>query len=73
MKKDAKLDRWLKDVAPSSDLSHVSDVAPSGRYFVDRYRKQLADSEASNELRRSVEDHDLTLVYAAEDAKRGHA
>ncbi|GES45922.1 hypothetical protein RsS62_51740 [Rhizobium dioscoreae] len=73
-KSDAKLDRWLKDVAPSSDLRKwFGHRADRWGEFADRYRRELADNEAFSELRRLAADRDLTLVYAAHDPKHNHA
>lgn len=50
-KERAKLDLWLKKVAPSSDLRKWFDHdSEKWDEFKDRYRKELYGSDAVNEL-----------------------
>lgn len=66
-KEKADLDRWLKEVAPSTELrkwyGHEEDRFPE---FRRRYEKELADNPAFDTLLGLARDHQtLTLLYAA--------
>lgn len=74
-KEAAQLDAWLKDVAPSPDLrtwwNHDPERADE---FATRYRSELDDNDAVDELRDMVSEHStVTLVYGAKDPKVNHA
>jgi len=76
LRKDAAaLDLWLKDVAPSSDLRRWwNHDAARMEEFAERYRAELTDSPALDELRDAGRDHDqVTLLYAAHDPAVNHA
>jgi uncharacterized protein YeaO (DUF488 family) len=72
-KAEAKLDDWLKDVAPSSDLrrwfGHDAERWPE---FRRRYRAELQANPAAEALRR-LADGPLTLVYGARDTEHNDA
>ncbi|MGE5695524.1 MAG: DUF488 domain-containing protein [Candidatus Sericytochromatia bacterium] len=75
-KDDPRIDRWIKDVAPSSELRrwYNHDLA---RYdeFVARYRQELegpAAAAALGELRRLVAAGPVTLLTSAKDVEHGH-
>lgn len=68
-KERAKLDRWLKGIAPSHELrkwfSHDPD---KWEKFQERYRRELFGSEAVEELLQIIEKSDcVTLIYASKD------
>ncbi len=73
-KGDARIDRWLKDVAPSAELrrwfGHDPDKWPE---FERRYRAELKDNPALSELRALVRQRDVTLVYGAKDQSHNQA
>lgn len=73
-KADARLDAWLKDVAPSDALrkrfGHEPDKWPA---FRKRYAAELRRNPAVAELRRLVRRGDVTLLYAAKDEERNNA
>jgi uncharacterized protein YeaO (DUF488 family) len=76
-KADARLDRWLKDVAPSEGLRRWFGHEPS-RFpeFARRYRRELrADAARAtlSELARLAANHDVTFLYAAHDAAHNNA
>ena len=74
-KADAAIDRWLKDVAPSTELRRWFGHDPS-RWdeFRRRYRAELAhNGELVNELREAARKGPLTLVYAARDEEHNEA
>lgn len=74
-KPDAKLDEWLKDAAPSTELRRWFDHDPKKfDEFADRYREELKGSEPLARLRQLCREHDLvTLLYGAEDAQHNQA
>ncbi len=65
----AGIDRWAKDLAPSTELRRWFGHDPS-RWdeFQRKYRAELAHhAEALNELRALAQERRLTLVFAAHD------
>jgi uncharacterized protein YeaO (DUF488 family) len=65
----AGIDRWAKDLAPSTELRRWFGHDPS-RWdeFQRKYRTELAHhAEALNELRALAQERRLTLVFAAHD------
>jgi uncharacterized protein YeaO (DUF488 family) len=75
-KDDPRIDRWIKQVAPSSDLrrwyKHDLD-----RYdeFVARYEHELEDpvaAKALGELRELAHAGPVTLLTSARDVEHGH-
>jgi uncharacterized protein YeaO (DUF488 family) len=74
-KADAKLDLWLKDVAPSNELrrwfGHRADRFDE---FRSRYLAEIEDNAALEELRRLGRTHEtVTLLYAARDTEMNQA
>ncbi|HET8552509.1 MAG TPA: DUF488 domain-containing protein [Gammaproteobacteria bacterium] len=74
-KDEAKLDDWLKDVAPSTPLrkwfGHDPDKWPE---FQTRYRKELdTRSEAVGQLAGYARKGTLTLLYGARDVQHNQA
>lgn len=74
-KDKAKLDDWLKEVGPSSELrkwfNHEPDKYPE---FKKRYEKELARNSAFKQLKSLVKDHPkVTLLYSAHDEKYNQA
>jgi hypothetical protein len=74
-KEKAKIDLWLKSVAPSSDLrkwfGHIPERFPE---FTKRYKAELAESGALDELRKVLSEHpDATLLFAAHDEEHNNA
>jgi uncharacterized protein YeaO (DUF488 family) len=68
-KEKARIDFWLKDVAPSTDLrkwySHDVEKWPE---FRKRYQKELmANKELVDELKSRAKKGAVTFVYAAHD------
>ena len=74
-KEDARIDLWLKDIAPSDELrrwfGHDPERWPE---FRRRYREEL---EARTDLRRKLEDAcrqgPVTLLFAAQDERHNNA
>ena len=73
-KLEAKIDLWLKDVAPSTELrkwfGHAPEKWPE---FKKRYRAELNTNPAWTELQSLARQGDLTLVYAAKDPLHNEA
>ena len=67
-KSRARIDLWLKDLAPSTELrkwfGHDPEKWPE---FRKRYRAELKGNPALAELREQSRQRDITLVYAARD------
>ncbi|QYX56342.1 DUF488 domain-containing protein [Roseovarius sp. SCSIO 43702] len=73
-KEEARLDEWLKDVAPSDDLREWFDHDPDKwDEFRDRYHEELDDNDAVDDLLDKVRDGRVTLVYAAKDEEHNNA
>lgn len=74
-KERAKLDLWLKDVAPTTELRqwfHHED--PKWPEFARRYRAELADNAAVQTLRDIVSAHEtVTLLYSARVERENQA
>jgi uncharacterized protein YeaO (DUF488 family) len=74
-KADAAIDRWTKEVAPSTELRRWFGHDPSRwEEFRHRYRAELSHNTALvNELRTIAKMGRLTLVYAARDELHNEA
>jgi uncharacterized protein YeaO (DUF488 family) len=74
-KADAAIDRWLKDIAPSTELRRWFGHDPSRwEEFQRRYRHELSvHPELLNELRETARGGTVTLVYAARDTLHNEA
>jgi uncharacterized protein YeaO (DUF488 family) len=74
-KADIAIDRWLREVAPSTELRRWFGHDP-GRWneFSRRYEVELShNAEALKELRECVRKGTVTLVYAARDQEHNEA
>lgn len=73
-KADAKVDLWLKDVAPSTELRKWFGHDPAKwEEFQKRYRAELKDNPALAELTAIVQEGTVTLLFAAKDTEHCHA
>lgn len=74
-KEDARLDAWMKEVAPSDDLREWFDHDPERwEEFTERYRRELQEKEELlQELRERAGEETITLVFAARDTDRNNA
>ncbi|MCO4097673.1 DUF488 family protein [Macrococcoides canis] len=71
-KEDAKLDEWLKDIAPSTDLRKWFDHDPDKfDDFKKKYKDELKDNDAVKELKDMKGT--VVLLYGAKDEKHNHA
>jgi uncharacterized protein YeaO (DUF488 family) len=73
-KERAAADVWLKDAAPSPALRVEWHHAPDDKWaeFADRYRAELDDNPAVDELL-ALSHKVVTLLFAAHDVKVNHA
>lgn len=76
-KDDARLDGWLKDLAPSTELRLWFGHEPAKwREFERLYRAELASPQAAGALatlRREAGQGQVTLLYGAKDREHNHA
>ena len=72
-KAEAKIDLWLKDVAPSTELRQWFGHNPEKWIeFKRRYQEELKLNSAFSELRSLAQQQNITLVYAAKDTVHNH-
>lgn len=74
-KEKARLDLWLKEVAPSPELREWFSHDP-GKFkeFTARYQTELDSNPAFKQLNDLAKQHEqITLLYAAHDPKINHA
>lgn len=73
-KDKAALDLWLKEVAPSNDLRHWFGHDPARwEEFVERYRKELGQNPALQELLDLARQGTISLIYGAKDEEHNQA
>jgi uncharacterized protein YeaO (DUF488 family) len=75
-KEKAKLDLWLKDIAPSDDLRKWFAHDPERwEEFQKRYLEELSDKkDLIDKIKRLEKDEDnITLVYAAKDEEHNNS
>lgn len=74
-KEKARLDAWMREVAPSDELRRWFSHDPQKwDVFRERYAAELADKgDVLVELRLRAEQGTLTLVYAAKDREHNNA
>lgn len=73
-KVEARIDLWLKEVAPSTALRRWFGHDPEKwSEFKKRYRAELKGNPAWDELRALAREGHLTLVYAAKDRAHNDA
>lgn len=68
-KERAKLDEWLKTIAPSTELRKwFGHKEERFKEFAKRYKKELYEQDVDlKRLRKIAEDRQVTLVYSAKD------
>ncbi|WP_427792751.1 DUF488 domain-containing protein [Brevundimonas diminuta] len=74
-KKKARVDLWLKEIAPTTELRRWFDHDPEKwAEFQHRYRAELdANADAVSELKAALSDGPATLVYGAKDEAHNDA
>lgn len=75
LRKDAaRIDHWLKEVAPSDALRRRFHARPQAwDDFRAAYAEELRDNPALAELRALARRERVTLLYASRDAERNNA
>lgn len=76
-KERARIDEWLKEVTPSTELRRWMHHDQAGRYpeFARRYGEELSTGEgaaALERLRELVAERPVTLVTAVKDIEHSH-
>ena len=74
-KEDAHIDKWLKEIAPSTELRQWFHAEP-GRWeqFRAKYLDELKGSNAVDELAAYIKEHQtVTLLYSVKDDEHNHA
>jgi len=76
-KEDVHIDKWMKEIAPSTELRkwfHREPEADHWQQFVKAYNAELKKSVAVEELLTDIENHQtVTLLYAAKSEEQNHA
>lgn len=74
-KEKARIDLWLKEIAPTTELRRWFDHDPAKwDEFQRRYRTELdANVDAVSELKAALSDGPATLVYGAKDEAHNDA
>lgn len=74
-KENAHVDKWLKEVAPSTELRKWFNHEPEKwETFSAKYKDELKMSPALDELYAATHDHKtVTLLYGAKDEEHNHA
>ena len=74
-KEEARIDRWEKDLAPTTELRRWFGHDPAKwEEFLQRYRAELGDKkELLSRLQREANDGTVTLLYAAKDEEHNNA
>ena len=74
-KEDAKINEWLKDIAPSDELRKWFAHDPKKwKEFKERYKKELKDKgEILARLKKEVKHGDVTLLYSTRDEEHNNA
>lgn len=74
-KEDAKIDKWLREIAPSNRLRKwFAHRGERWEEFKRRYKEELKDKKnLLNELKKLSKNSAITLLYAAKDKQRNNA
>jgi uncharacterized protein YeaO (DUF488 family) len=74
-KDEARIDEWLKEIAPTDELRHWFGHDPEKwEEFRQRYREELkSHGELLARLRAEARKGTVTLLFAAKDAERNNA
>jgi len=73
-KENLKLDGWLKEIAPSTDLRKwFNHDKQKWEEFSDAYLSELEENDAWQPVVDGAKNGTVTLLYAARDRKHNHA
>lgn len=74
-KSEAKVDLWLKEIAPSNELRKWFDHDPKkwSKFKIKYTRELLNKSEELKIIKQKIKDSTVTLVYGAKDKEHNQA
>jgi uncharacterized protein YeaO (DUF488 family) len=76
-KEKAKVDLWLKEIAPSTELRtwfHKHGTEENFEEFADKYETELKSNSAVQELQDLIKQHKtITLLYGSRETNQNHA
>lgn len=74
-KEEAKIDEWLKEIAPSNELRKWFAHDPEKwQEFRKRYRQELKDkAEIIKRLRKEAQKETITFLFSAHDTEHNNA
>ena len=74
-KETARIDKWLKEAAPSNTLRQWFNHEPEKfQVFIQKYHKEIQASAALKELHADIIKHKtITLLYSAKDELHNQA
>ncbi|MGE5324083.1 MAG: DUF488 domain-containing protein [Actinomycetota bacterium] len=76
-KETARIDHWMKDLAPSDTLRKWYHSTDNWLVFKKRYFKELCTPEATEELKKLYalmdNSHAVTLIYSSKNTERNNA
>lgn len=76
-REQARIDHWMKDLAPSDMLRKWYHSTDNWVVFKKRYFRELCTPEATEELEKLYElmdnSHDVTLIYSSKNTERNNA
>lgn len=74
-KNDAKIDLWLKEIAPSDELRKWFSHDPARwQEFKERYREELMNKpDVVQMIRKELKKGKITLLFAAKDIMHNNA
>ena len=74
-KSEAKIDLWLKDIAPSNELRKWFDHDPKKwKQFYAKYSRELKNKdEELNIIKRRLKKSTVTLLFGAKDKEHNQA
>ena len=76
-KESARLDLWLKDIAPSTELRqwfHTDNGTDKWEVFKGRYLGELKNNAAVDQLKKIMEKSEtVTLLFSVNDETHNHA
>ncbi|MEM3791534.1 MAG: DUF488 domain-containing protein [Candidatus Micrarchaeaceae archaeon] len=73
-KERAKIDIWLKEVAPSNELRKWFGHDPKKwEEFKKRYKEELKGNKSLEELKNLIKEKDVVLIYSASDEEHNNA
>ncbi|WP_449538849.1 DUF488 domain-containing protein [Ferdinandcohnia sp. Marseille-Q9671] len=77
-KEYAKLDTWMKEIAPSTELRKEFNHKPERfqdfkEHYIEELRSEVEKRQAINVVLQMLKDGKVTLLYGAKDEKHNHA